>query len=124
MRPAVKRALFLLLALFCLVSACLFWCYSTGKGLSTGRYLAGRDGSHILIDERGSPIVLSDRTSGQTLFNGLEDGDRLLVLHDGVAETYPARSGAYFCLRLEVGSDADLPADTLVSLAELGWLIT
>lgn len=122
MNRTLKYALIALLLLFCLGLLLLFWCVSGRKGLSTGRYLLADNGSHILIDASGGPIVMGDRTSGGQLFSGLEDGDRILVLHDGVAESYPARSGGYWCLRLSHGTRADLPEDTLAQLTQLGWL--
>lgn len=89
--------------------------------LLTGRFLLGDPDTPILIDASGTPIVLTDRT-GSDLFAGLSDGDRILVVLSPVAETYPARAGAYFCLRLDRGSAEDLPRHTLQTLAELGWL--
>lgn len=87
----------------------------------TGRFLLGDQNTPILIAPSGAPIVLTDRT-GSDLFAGLSDGDRILVILSPVAETYPARAGAYFCLRLGGGTPEDLPRQTLQTLAELGWL--
>ena len=122
MKFNVKWPLAALLILFCLGLFLLFWCVSGSKGLSTGRYLMSSNGSHIFIDASGSPIVMGDHSSNGALFAGLEDGDRILVLHDGIAESYPARSGAYWCFRLESGTRKDLPAATLEQLTQLGWL--
>lgn len=87
----------------------------------SGRYLRGGGQTHILIDGSGTPVVLSDKTGGG-LFDGLSDGDRIWVLASPAAETYPARAGAYFCLRLGSGSAGDLPGNTLRLLVDLGWL--
>ncbi len=74
----------------------------------TGRFLLGDQDTPILIDSSGTPIILTDRT-GSDLFDGLSNGDRILVFLSPVAETYPARAGAYFCLRLSSGAPEDLP---------------
>lgn len=87
----------------------------------TGRFLLGDQDTPILIDSSGTPIILTDRT-GSDLFDGLSNGDRILVFLSPVAETYPARAGAYFCLRLSSGAPEDLPQHSLQTLAELGWL--
>ena len=87
----------------------------------TGRFLLGDSDTPILIGDDGTPIVLTDRT-GSGLFSNLSDGDRIFVLVSPVAETYPARAGAFFCLRLSAGTPQDLPAQTLTALAGLGWL--
>lgn len=85
-----------------------------------GRYLPGSS-VHILLDSSGTPTILSDRTAGG-LFDHLTAGDKILVLSSPATETYPARAGAYFCLRLADGSPDDLPAAALHLLEELGWI--
>ena len=119
MNTPAKRLMVLILALVCLGGAVLT---AGGESVTVFQYLHSDGNRHIVIDQDGSPIVIRDLSDTGTLFNGLERGDRALVLHDGVAESYPARSGAYWCLRLGGGAPDDLPRDTLNQLAELGWL--
>lgn len=88
---------------------------------STGRCLVAENGSYMLIDDN-SPIVLSNRLKNDKLFEGLENGDKIWVLHDGIQETYPARTVAYAVWKLEDGSMEDIPKEVLESLCELGWL--
>ena len=122
MKRAAKRLLLPVLALTCLLTM--------GTGLAaantnilSGRYLRGSNGSHIVVDSRGNPHVMEDRSEKGVLFEALEDGDRVLVLCGAnVNEIYPARNSAYWCLRLGTGTQADLPGDTVRQLAELGWL--
>ena len=90
-------------------------------GPLTGRFLMADQNTPILIDASGTPIVLTDRT-GRALFDGLSDGDRIVVFASPAAETYPARAGVYFCFRLSRGTPEELPRQTLQTLAELGWL--
>ena len=122
MKSAAKGILLTVLILVCLTVGFLGWCSATGQGLLTGQYLQARSGAHMVIDDRGSPIVMGDRSDGGALFDGLSDGDRVLVLCSGIAESYPAQSGAYFCIRLRAGTPEELPADTLAQLRELNWL--
>ena len=106
----------------CLAAAGLFWCIQTGKSVYVGYYLQARDGSHMVIDRSGSPVILQAPDSRPQMFDNLEDGDRVLVICGGILTSYPGRSGAYFCLSLGRGSPDDLPADTLSQLTQLGWL--
>lgn len=92
-----------------------------GRGLTIGRCLVAENGSYMLIEEN-SPIVMSDRSSEKDLFSGLSTGDKILVVHDGIAESYPGQTGAYFCLRLSKGDISDIPKEVITSLRELGWL--
>lgn len=122
MRPAAKRPLLLiLLPLFC-CGLLFFFCSRHSLCLSPGLYLRGNGGTDMVILQSGAPIIMRDRSRDGALFDGLSDGDRVLVLHTGIAESYPGQSTAYLCLRLGGGSAADLPADTLEQLAQLGWL--
>lgn len=122
MPPAAKRAVTLLLIPLLCCGALLFFCVRNPYTLFLGRYLQGNSGSHILVCQDGMPIVMRDCSRDDALFAGLSDGDRVLVLHSGIAESYPGQSGAYFCLRLGGGAPSDLPADTLEQLTQLGWL--
>ena len=90
-----------------------------GYGISEGRFYKAENGSALLLDDNGA-TVLSSKNSG--IFDNLAAGDRVLVLHDGVEECYPARTGAYFCICLEKGGVQDLPKSVMHSLKELGWI--
>ena len=87
----------------------------------TGRYLQASNGAHIVIDEAGTPVVLTDR-SETGIFKGLSAGDKVLVSCSILAETYPARAVAYFCMPQEEGHPTDLPSETLSQLVEMKWL--
>ena len=89
-------------------------------GFSTGRYLEAKNGVSMLILDN-SPIQMSDRTNSD-LFEKLETGDKILVLHDGIAESYPGRTGAYAVFKQEDGTIDDISQDVLEQLTEMGWL--
>ena len=77
-------------------------------------------GCLLLMDD--SPVVLSARTAFAR-FDGYRTGDRLLVLHDGILETYPGRTGAYLTLRLQKGDGSRVPQEVRNALADLGWAV-
>lgn len=92
-----------------------------GYGITQGRCLVTATGSYMLIDENNSPIEMSNR-SDKDIFADLSSGDEILVLHDGIQESYPAGTGAYYCIKLNDGKPEDIPTSVIESLTEMGWL--
>lgn len=106
-----------------LICAGLLWYMASHTlGFSVGRCLVADNGSYMFIDGN-SPIVMSTRRDKETIFAGLETGDKILLLHDGIEESYPGGTGAYWCMKLEDGTQADIPEQVMEELAELGWII-
>ena len=93
-----------------------------GYGISTGLYLEAKNGSAMFVRDN-SPIVMSNRTSRE-LFKKLDIGDKILVIHDGINETYPGKTGAYAVFKLSNGTTGDIPQNVVKQLIELGWLET
>lgn len=90
-------------------------------GLTVGRCLVADNGSVMLIDGN-SPIVLSVKNPDSAMLKNLSTGDKILVVHDGIAESYPAQTRAHLVIKLGSGTEADVPADVISQLTELGWL--
>jgi len=116
------------LTLICVIGVLLVICagllwYAVSHSLdfSVGRCLVADNGSYMFIDGN-SPIVMSNRKDKEGMFAGLETGDKILLLHDGIAESYPARTGAYWCMKLTDGTQADIPEQVTEELTELGWI--
>ena len=87
-----------------------------------GRCIKAANGSCMLLMDN-SPVVLSNHTLSAHPFSDYRTGDLLLVLHDGIQETYPGGTGAYLTLRLQKGTAGDIPQTVLGALAELGWVM-
>ncbi|MBQ8812930.1 MAG: hypothetical protein IJZ85_00310 [Lachnospiraceae bacterium] len=100
--------------------ALLVWSYK-GNGITVGRCLVADNGSYLLI-AGDSPINMSARGGNTEMFDKMETGDKILVVHDGIAESYPGKTGVYFCMRLGDGSMDDIPQTVIDGLTELGWL--
>lgn len=91
-----------------------------GYGFSVGRYLEVKEGTAMLV--RGnSPIVLSSQYNGDMFYN-LDIGDKILVIHTGIAESYPAQTGAKAVFKIANGSTDDIPQNVINELIKLGWL--
>ena len=98
-------------------------------GVMTAQNLSVRVGTCIKTESGGcmllmgdSPVVLSGKTAFAR-FAEYRTGDRLLVLHDGILETYPGRTGAYLAIRLHKGDVAAVPQEVLRVLTEMGWIV-
>ncbi len=114
----MKKTIVVVLAVLAaaLLSATV-WLSSKSLSPSIGTYLSATSGSHLILVDN-SPIVMGNQ--GVT-FDALESGDQILILHDGIEETYPAHTGVYFLLKL--GQSSSVPEDVLQKLTELGWHI-
>jgi len=93
-----------------------------GWGISQGRYLEAKNGQPMLILDN-APIVMSDR-KGRALFDDLDIGDEILVVHDGIAESYPGKKIVYAVFKLSSGTMGYIPQKVVNQLIELGWLET
>ena len=91
-----------------------------GYSVSVGRYLEASNGTDMVILEN-APVEMSSQTN-LDLFDGLATGDKILVLHDGMDQSYPGRTGVYAILKLGDGNRGDIPPAVVDSLTELGWL--
>lgn len=91
-----------------------------GYGISTGLYLEAKDGQTLLILDN-SPIEMSNRTE-RDLFDNLDTGDKILVIHNGIAESYPGRTGVYAVFKISNGTTGDIPQNVVNQLINLGWL--
>ena len=117
----ILAAAALILLLLCIA---LLYMSLHSLGFSSGRFLAINDTTFMLIIEDNAPILLANTNDNDDLFTGLTSGDQILVLHDGIQETYPARTGAYRIWKRSDGTMNDISEDVIVQLKELGWLPT
>ena len=88
-----------------------------GWGISKGRYLYGNEATMIVLDN--SLIQMFNRTN-KDLFDGLHIGDEILVIHDGIAETYPGKTGVYAVFKLSEGRAGNIPKTVKKQMVDLG----
>ena len=93
-----------------------------GYGMSVGRALYAKDGSCMLVVDENSPIRMNDLSGGENLFDGISTGDKILVIHTGIAESYPAQTGAYWLMKIGEGDRDDIPDKIIEDLSAMGWL--
>ncbi len=109
------------IAIFLLLVIGVVWCFSKNLTISTARCIVTKQNCMMVLDN--SPIGMSNRSWDKEHFEDLDTGDKILVVHDGIAESYPGQTGAYFILRLEEGSIADVPVQVIEALEALGYVI-
>lgn len=88
---------------------------------STGRCIVTSNGSFLILLD-GSPVNMSNRSGSEDLIADLQTGDEILILHDGIQETYPGGTGVYFCIKKASGSITDIPIYIIESLSPMGWI--
>ncbi|MBO7218033.1 MAG: hypothetical protein J6V50_04960 [Clostridia bacterium] len=92
---------------------------SNGYGISVGRLYFADFGTY-LIDENDSAMYVADRSKKNDLFEGYNNGDKVIVFHGGIAESYPAKTVGYAVFRIGK-SDGDFnPSDESLGIYELG----
>ena len=89
--------------------------------ISTGTCIAADNGEYLVVLGQ-SPVVMHQHTGKKTVFSGLNTGDKILILHDGIDTSYPGQTGLYFLLKLSDGEESDVPEKIMDELQELGWL--
>lgn len=116
-----KALKWILPGLILVLIAGLLVCFTSGMGISTGCCLVTERGDCLIILE-DSPVVMGNRTGRENAFSQLETGDRIWILHDGIQETYPGKTGVYLIVRTRDGDITNIPEQVLDSLRELGWI--
>ncbi len=114
-----KKILIALSVFICFAVISIFVFAGKGYSPSVGRFLKAENTDMIIIDN--SPIVMSNRTGNEYLFENYEIGDKILVIHDGINESYPGSTGVYFSIKLADGHISHISETVLRQLYELGW---
>lgn len=91
--------------------------------LPEGRYISGKNGEHIIDIENEGPVIMHfSGAEGETIFDGLSDGDLIKISCTAVAESYPGSTEIFSLELIEKGSPSELNSDTVSQLRQLGWI--
>ncbi len=115
-----KKILVTLCVIVCVIAIGVFILAGKGISPSVGLFLRTDNGNMIILDN--SPIVMSVRSGNDDMFEKYESGDKILVLHGGINESYPGSTGIYFSIKLADGHMSDISESVLCQLSELGWI--
>ena len=112
----------IVLAVILILAACVVGYMATNSmSISTGRCIVTSNGSYMILLDN-SPIKMSNQSGKEDLFSGLQTGDEIKILHDGIEESYPGGTGVYYCKKLQSGSIEDIPTEIIESLSPMGWI--
>ena len=114
-----KKILVIISVIVCVIAIGVFILAGKGISPSVGQYLRTDNSDMIILGK--SPIVMSTR-NGKEMFEKYEIGDKILVLHDGINESYPGSTGVYFSVKLADGHISHISETVLHQLYELGWI--
>ncbi len=90
-----------------------------GYGISIGRLYFADNGTY-LIDSDDMAMRVFDCSDDKELFKDYQNGDKVILFHDGVEETYPAQTGGYRIFCLSRGDGTYKPADEVLGIGILG----
>ncbi len=122
MKKKVLIVIAVLLAIFIAgITAGTLLINSLSLGIHTGVVLKSDNGSCFLVSNN-SPIRLCDYSQEGRQFDHLSDGDKILVFHNGINESYPASTFSYLTIKLNDGNIEDVPQGVIDSLTQLGWI--
>lgn len=113
-----KKILVIVSVIVCVVAIGVFILAGKNISPSVGQYLRADNSDMIILDN--SPIVMSTRNDN--MFEKHENGDKILVFHDGINESYPGSTGVYLSVKLADGHISHISESVLRELHELGWI--
>ncbi|MGM9641395.1 MAG: hypothetical protein ACI3V3_08525 [Faecousia sp.] len=102
------------------ITATGLW-FFRGKNITTGTCVVTGNGGYLIVDGN-TPVVMSNRTGREDPFEELETGDSILIVHDGIRESWPAQTDVYLCLRTGDGSLSQIPTEVVDDLKSMGWM--
>ncbi len=85
-----------------------------GYGVTAGRLYFSGDSVFLIYDN--TSVIVSDRSKRADLFEGYSDGDKIILVHDGVEESFPARTGGYLAFRISKGDGTYKPDGELLGI--------
>lgn len=113
-----KKILVIVSVIVCVIAIGVFILAGKNISPSVGQYLRADNSDMIILDN--SPIVMSTRNDN--MFEKHENGDKILIFHDGIQESYPGGTRVYFSLKLADGHISDISETVLRQLYEMGWI--
>lgn len=115
-----KKVVIFVLPLIVIAAAAFVICVANPQTI-TGRCLVTTDGIYMIVDKNGNPIVMNNQSGNESLFDGLNSGDKIRITCDMIQTSYPGKTGVTKCKLIAKGSLDAVPENTLAELYELGW---
>lgn len=93
-----------------------------GISFTKGQCIKTDSDSYMIVMDN-SPVKMSNSTNHKNPFGKFSTGDEILIIHGPVAESYPGQTQVHWAIKLGGGDTADIPADIITSLEDMGWII-
>ncbi len=108
------------LIILCIAFVLVFGAVLGAKGysVSVGRLYFAKNGNY-LIENGNMAMRVSDLSDNAELFKGYENGNKVILIHGGVDDSYPAQTDGYRVFRLSKGDKAYKPADEVLGIVTL-----
>ena len=90
------------------------------QDLSTGRIIIADNGSYLLVND--SLTKMNNLSKEKDIFKDLTNGDFVIIGHTATAESYPAQTGVYWCIKIKNGERKDIPDNFIEDLYTMGWI--
>lgn len=116
-----KRLLIGILSVAVILIAGVLFMAKNSLGFSTGPCIVANNDRYLIVIDN-SPIAMHSLLGQKSMFSDIDTGDRIFIVHDGIATTYPGKTGLYFILKLSDGDISDVPEEIMEQLKELGWI--
>ena len=116
----MKRIIAIMLCIVLLIGVAFIVAAASGIGISVGTCIKADNGRYLVVIDN-SPIAMHQRSGDRNIFENLETGDKLLVIHhSGILETFPGKMGVYTLMKLSSGHE--IPQEIISQLTDLGWM--
>ena len=116
----MKKKVVLLLSLIVITVAVFAICVA--ENFQVNRCLVTTDGVYMMVDKKGTPIVMDNQSGIESLFDSLNSGDVIIVACSYMVGTsYPGKTSVFMCIRIAKGSLDNVPETTLSELYEMGY---
>ncbi len=115
-----KILLGICIGIIILIAPILFVTNGFRHTVTTGVCLVADNSVIVIVDD--TPMKISNQSSNENLFADLQTGDKVIITHDGVQETYPAKTGVYKLLKIDTDCIDEVPTNTITQLAEMGYI--
>lgn len=116
-----KRLLIGILCVAVVLIARALFMAKNSIGFSIGNCIEADNGRYLIVLDN-SPIAMHQRSGKESMFPDLDTGDKMFIVHDGINETYPGKTGLYYIFKLSDGDIHDVPEEIMSQLQEMGWI--
>ena len=115
----MKKIVAIMICIVLLIGVAFIVAAASGIGISVGTCIKADNGRYLVVIGN-SPIAMSQLGGNKNIFEKLSTGDSIFIVHSGILETFPGRTGVYLVVKLSSGHE--IPQEIISQLTDLGWM--